>query len=107
MYSCTCIEIDDECKVKELSKSIRTANKKHKCIECGEIIKVGQKYEYVAGICDGKFQQYKTCDICVKIRNEFIPYGWYYGLMWSDIHQVNCEDDYCICPPRANLICYD
>jgi len=46
--SCNCsAEVDDYAEFQNIT--IRTARKEHECCECGETIKPGQRYEYVAG----------------------------------------------------------
>lgn len=50
------------------SVSARRAKKPHKCSECRRTITKGEPYEYVAGLWDGDFNQYKTCSICLELR---------------------------------------
>lgn len=47
---------------------IRKARKQHSCEECGGAILPGDRYEYVAGLWEGYFNYYKTCQHCVDIR---------------------------------------
>ena len=61
------------------------ARKEHRCCECDEPIKPGQKYEYTAGLWDGYFCVYKTCMTCVRIREDFCPCGWAYGMLQETI----------------------
>jgi len=60
---------------------IRTARKQHKCCECGEIIEPGQQYEFVSGATYGQWDTFKTCLTCRNIRDDYCPYGWYYGFL--------------------------
>ena len=55
----------------------RIARKSHKCLECKQEIKPGEKYRYSSGIWDsvpGSFKQCNTCasifDVCIDINNE-------------------------------------
>ena len=64
---------------------IRTARKEHECLECGEKILPGQKYEYVSACWDGQWGHAKTCWTCRLIRNEYMPGGFYHGEVAADI----------------------
>lgn len=44
------------------------ARKPHKCFECGQIIGIGQKYEYTKGVWPDGPSQFKVCLVCVEIR---------------------------------------
>jgi len=48
-----------------------TARKPHKCCECLEEIKPGQKYEKIFSVFDGGIQTYKTCEFCAKEYEAF------------------------------------
>lgn len=47
----------------------RTARKEHKCCECRQPIKVGEKYIYSSGIWDGRAGDYRQCLICNEVSN--------------------------------------
>jgi hypothetical protein len=65
---------------------IRTARKAHKCVECNEVIQPGQKYENCAGKWEGDFDTFKTCMICVHIRQGLTCDGtWTFSQMWEEI----------------------
>jgi len=49
---------------------IRKARKSHRCCDCCRVIPKGSRYEYIAGIMDHEFEEYKTCAECVNLRNE-------------------------------------
>ncbi len=69
------------------------AKKEHKCCECGEAIKPGQKYHKVAGKWEGDFSTYKTCMPCHNIREHYCPHGYVFGELAEQIS--NClEFDY-------------
>jgi len=53
--------------------------KEHRCIECCEKIKIGDKYEYVFGVWDGEASQHKTCMRCVLIRDKLFGSCSIYG----------------------------
>ncbi|WP_052700080.1 hypothetical protein [Methylocucumis oryzae] len=48
----------------------RKAIKEHKCCECQDVIKIGERYQYVAGVWEGQFSTFKTCASCVDVRLE-------------------------------------
>jgi hypothetical protein len=55
------------------------ARKDHECIECGAKIHRGETYEYVSGIWEGRPSSFKTCLICVRIRDDLCCDGFLYG----------------------------
>lgn len=63
------------------------ARKHHTCVECGDPIARGTKYEHVKGLWDGRWDTYRTCLSCVEIRDHFACDGWIYGQIWEDIEQ--------------------
>lgn len=106
MFNCTCVEVDDEARIVETSYKIRTARIPHVCGECCDAIKPGRQYEIVTGRCDGRWFRCKTCLPCVGVRTDLMMCGWHYGFVWAEIHAANCldeDDDFCMCPPKANL----
>jgi len=99
--ACICIDPEDACQL--LRRTTRTARKRHECGECRQPIEPGQQYQEDATVFEGKFAVYKTCLVCVRIRDSLFSCGWYYGSMWSDIHEEFCGEDEtgnpeCICP---------
>ena len=65
---------------------IKTARKSHKCEECRQEIKIGDKYESLAYYFDG-FHHEKRCAVCCEVRNAFLEDGSCYcpGDMWTEI----------------------
>lgn len=57
----------------------RVAQKEHTCGECHEPIRPGQRYEIAKGVWEYEFRSFKTCEVCVRIRERFCPYGFVYG----------------------------
>ncbi|MFH1834236.1 MAG: hypothetical protein ABH877_04355 [bacterium] len=78
MNSCCCsTDIDN---FSDLTvTTVRRARKPHVCCECGEEIVVGQSYENSRGLYDGHWSEYKTCTVCVAIRDDLCPCGHYCG----------------------------
>lgn len=67
---------------------IRAARKQHKCCECREPIMPGARYEYTSGIWDGQPSSFKTCLLCVEIRNHFAcTSGWEFGAVWEQLEE--------------------
>ena len=46
----------------------RKARKAHRCWECGEPIRPGERYQHVTGMWDGDWLRFKTCADCVDTR---------------------------------------
>lgn len=102
--SCICIHFDEQSTLS--STDVRTARKKHTCVECSETIKPGEKYEYSSDLVDGKWSHHKTCMLCARIRDSLFKCGYYYGEVWDEIHQAHCgwneecTEFTCICPAK-------
>jgi len=77
---CSCIiDYGHDCDPPDcFSEKMVTARKEHKCCECGEAIKPGEKYEKATGVWDGKWDTFKTCFLCVRVRNAYCC-TWEYG----------------------------
>ncbi len=52
------------------SETVRKAHREHKCCECHQVIKAGEKYQLFKGCWDGEFARFKTCLPCVELRDE-------------------------------------
>lgn len=63
------------------------ARKVHKCHECRRDIQPGERYEYHAGLLDGGWVTYKTCQQCLSVREWLIQVcsGWVYGQIGEDL----------------------
>lgn len=56
------------------------------CIECGHLIQIGQKFEFVAlKNFYGVHHKYHICLPCKEVRNCFCC-SWTYGEVWESIH---------------------
>jgi len=76
---CSCVYVEAECQAEFFREVLRTARKEHRCCECHRTILPGEKYEYVSGMWEGKFDTYKTCIDCLSIRNQFFCGIWEFG----------------------------
>jgi len=87
---CSCI-IDDygcEATASPFACQVIQARKRWKCCECGERIEVGEEHEFVRGCWEGYWATYRTCAICLRIRNAYFC-TWVYGSMrerlWEEL----------------------
>jgi hypothetical protein len=64
------------------------ARKTHQCTECGNAIQPGENYERTSAKWDGDLSTFKTCLLCVEIRNKFAcGRGWSFGCVWEDLRE--------------------
>jgi hypothetical protein len=77
------------------SRAVRKARKEHTCSECREPIPKGTTYDYSSGIWDGRADSFKTCLLCVEIRDHFACEGWVYETLWSDLTENFFPDMKC------------
>ena len=68
-----------------MRSSTKRAAKDHRCYECLETIKRGDRYEHASGLWDGRWSTFKTCLSCVEIRDHFSCDGWLFGQLWEDL----------------------
>jgi hypothetical protein len=59
------------------------ARKEHKCCECRDTIKIGERYERSFGVWDGDAQEFKTCSSCVEVRSEVYEMAGYWPAFGS------------------------
>lgn len=68
----------------------------HACCECGETIATGVTYEHYEGTNPESdpddadpdvdpVDVYRTCTLCVEIRDHFECGGWIFGQLWQDL----------------------
>ena len=84
MGECSCINIDFDRLATLLSDGFHIARKDHKCCECRESIKPGEKYYKEVTIADGSLETFKTCFDCFNVRNAFFC-SWTWGSIWGDL----------------------
>lgn len=79
LVTCDCSATDYDAN-RCYSEVERKARKPHTCCECGDVIKVGHRYEEATGItCDGGAFRYRTCIGCRNLRRHYCPHGWLFG----------------------------
>jgi len=71
----------------------RTARKSHTCHECHGWIAERQQYEVSTGLFGGDIFRFKTCSVCVEIRNAFFCEGFQYGGIRHDLREHIREMD--------------
>ena len=62
-----CIDYDDQPSV--YREEYKKARKQHKCCECLSCIHIGEKYQHITGLWDGRWQTFKTCEKCADLRD--------------------------------------
>ena len=71
---CDCsVETEDSCQLCHTTQPM--ARKVYRCVECGDIIQPGQKYERMTILWEGIFERFNTCLVCAQIRNDYCPHG--------------------------------
>jgi hypothetical protein len=84
-----------DCDVCSCAKEvIRKARKQHKCCECGNVINIGENYQYVSGIWDGEPSSYKTCESCSSVRDSFIALPENETAIYSEL-ACEISDSFC------------
>jgi hypothetical protein len=85
-----CCYVDSSCDGPSVSRTERRrARKDHDCCECREPIRKGDEHEVVTGCWDGRWDEFRTCLLCVRIREDFFPWGWNYGNLAEDF--LDCQ----------------
>lgn len=54
----------------------RKARKQHACCECTKQISVGERYEYISGVWDGRPNSFHTCEKCADLRDSMEEVGF-------------------------------
>ena len=70
------------------------ARKEHKCCECGEVIKNGDEYQYIAGSWEGDLSTFKTCERCADLRDALVEivcpeFGKLKEAYWQYLELIN------------------
>ncbi len=85
-----CVLSGDRSEVAEYTgtRTIRMARKEHCCCECGCTIRRLMSYEVAWGKWDGVFEVFKTCHLCVEIREKFsCGRGWTFTDVWETLRE--------------------
>ena len=101
MSDCSiCLSGPDGEFVEMLVERVVTARKALKCCECHRAVIPGQKYEYAKTLWEGVFTVYRTCMVCVEIRQAFGCDGWVYEGIWEDFEEYLFEEMNEVCFTR-------
>ena len=69
----------------------------HTCIECGGKIQPGQMYENAFGVWGGDAMTFKTCSVCLEIRDKIFCDVFFYGDILNRIKREIIDEDLPIC----------
>jgi len=64
-----------------------TARKPHNCYECGKKITKGDKFLYHTIFFPGTIGNYKYCQTCQSLVDNFFPNGWMFGRVIEDLSE--------------------
>ena len=64
---------------------MRKARQDYRCCECRETIPRGAEYEHVRGLWDGSWSTYRTCIVCVRIRQDHVCGSFCVGMLREDL----------------------
>lgn len=71
------------------SLKIVRAKKCWRCYECSREIRIGERYEYIAGKYSHGIEEYRTCLDCMNIRNGLsCDGGVEVGNLWENIENI-------------------
>lgn len=82
--SCDC-SVDDYDVPRVSTIKFPRARRAYCCIECNEQIATGERYEHVRGIWHSRWESFKTCLPCTRIREDFCPGGHVFGELASAV----------------------
>jgi hypothetical protein len=72
------------------------ARRQYTCCECGHVIHVGTVYESTSGKWGGEMATFRTCVVCVSVRDSLCKGGYAYGELWEavrDAYDHGSDDD--------------
>lgn len=59
----------------------------HRCCECGETIRKGERHQMVKMLFDGKWSSNRTCLLCEEIGDHFSCGGRIIGTLWEELEE--------------------
>jgi hypothetical protein len=84
MQCCPLSDYDGDSQCSQTTE--RRARKAHRCDECGDEIKAGDRYRFSSGIADREPWDFKSCLLCAEIRKHFsCGRAQSLGTMWDDL----------------------
>src|SRR5258706_5117559 len=101
---CCPLANDGDGAILTLFDGVVTGRKEYACTECRLPIIKGQRHELIKGRWEGEFCQYRTCLLCVEIRDHFAcGNGWLFGCVWEQIEENFYPDMKCGGPCMTGL----
>jgi len=89
MIECICLtDYNDHVYPQIYNTRMIVGRKDHKCCECDEIIPKGTEHEIAKGLFEGAWFEYRTCRVCLSVRNHLFKCGWNHSCMWEDIREM-------------------
>jgi len=84
-YACDCsIDGDDDCTMFVQREVV--ARKPHRCCECWATIKAGERHEVSVGKWDGRFDHFRTCLPCSRIRQDYCGAGYQFEALQDQLY---------------------
>jgi hypothetical protein len=80
---CIC-DFDGE-PVEFYSSKMLVGRKEHECCECRRVIPKGVRHEHARMKYEGDWSEYRTCELCISVRNNLIRCGHDIGTLWEVI----------------------
>lgn len=74
------------------SSKVVTARKQYTCCECEETIERGEKYEYISILWEGSWNHFRTCTICVRIRDDLCACCYVFGELHETLKELHGVD---------------
>jgi len=66
--------------------------KVHRCDECLRDIPKGELHEYACGKWEGRFDSFRTCGLCMDVREAMDLDCWSHGLLMDDVSMGDYDD---------------
>jgi hypothetical protein len=85
--TCCPLSANDGPNAKVFKKSRVSARKDTTCCECRDPIARGTVHEVIRGLWEQSWSTYRTCLICVEIRDHFECEGWLFEHVWDDLQE--------------------
>jgi len=85
MSQCCCATVYDWDEPAVCDVKTRRARREYHCCECHDPIRPGERYEYVHGLWDGRWDTFRPCATCVRIRSDLCGRGFLYGALSESV----------------------
>lgn len=85
MTDCSCVEPSDGDRAGFYDRATVRARKQYRCMECGDVIAVGESHERITANWNGDFETHRCCALCAEIATALCCGGWCHGMLWDDV----------------------